>query len=94
MERRDNLVYIPEGIERRIMVGRREVDKWSVWDRRIRDVGIYLVAITGAVNQLFFTKDPSETILVFLAAMLGFPLILRADEVRRTNGESSKGRRV
>lgn len=65
------------------MAGRREIDKWNVWDRRIRDVGIYLVAIAGAINQLFFTPDPSETALVFLAAMLGFPLVLRADEARR-----------
>lgn len=76
--------------ERREMLARRDSDRWTIWDRRLRDVGIYLVAIAGAVNQLFFTKDPSETALVFLAAMLGFPLVLRADEGRRkSNGNGA-----
>lgn len=70
--------------------GRREIDRWSVWDRRIRDLGIYTVAISGVVNQIFFTKDPSETLLIFLAAMLGFPLVLRADEFRRTPDDVTK----
>ena len=71
-------------IERRQrVVGRRQQDVWNVWDKRIRDIGIYVVAIAGVVNQIFFTRNPSETVLVFLAAMLGFPLILRADENRR-----------
>lgn len=68
---------------------RREVDRWSIWDRRIRDLGIYTVAIAGVVNQVFFIKDPSETVLVFLAAMLGFPLVLRADESRRSSSDNS-----
>lgn len=66
------------------MPGRREADKWTVWDRRARDLGIYILAVAGCINQLFFTKEPSETVLIFLAAMLGFPLVLRADEARRT----------
>jgi hypothetical protein len=70
-------------------VGRREQDKWNVWDKRVRDLGIYIVALAGVVNQLFFSKNPSETILVFLAAMLGFPLILKADEVRRIGREQA-----
>jgi hypothetical protein len=65
--------------------GRREADRWSIWDRRVRDLGIYIVALAGVINQLFFAKEPSETILVFLAAALGFPLVLRADEIRRMN---------
>lgn len=79
------------GVERRSMQpGRRENDRWNVWDRRIRDLGIYTVAISGVVNQIFFTKDPSETLLIFLAAMLGFPLVLRADEFRRTPDDVTK----
>lgn len=73
--------------------GRRESDKWNVWDRRVRDIGIYVVAITGAVNQLFFTEDPSETALVFLAAMLGFPLVLRADESRRVPSDKDESKK-
>jgi hypothetical protein len=79
--------------ERRKIAGRRNGDKFSIWDRRVRDIGIYIVAILGVINQLFFVEDPSETTLVFLAAMLGFPLVLKADEFRRTdniNGSNGK----
>lgn len=68
-------------------MGRRASDRWAVWDKHVRDLVIFVVAIAGVVNQVFFVDNPSETILVFLAAMLGVPFVLRADESRRGSEE-------
>lgn len=63
--------------------GRRTQDKWSTWDKRLRDTLIYLLGIVGAINELFLEKDPRPTALVFIGSIIGAPFALKADERRR-----------
>lgn len=58
-------------------------NKWQIWDKRVRDVGLYIVGMLGVINELFIQPEPRPTSLVFLATVLGIPFVLRADEKRR-----------
>lgn len=55
--------------------------------RTIRDRVLFLVGLAGVASQtvaFFMGLDPSETLLVTFAAMMGLPAFLRADE--KSNG--------
>lgn len=58
-------------------------DRWGTWDKRIRDLVIFLIAAGALVNELFLKDKPEIPTLVFLAGILGLPLALKADELRR-----------
>lgn len=61
-------------------------DKWTSRDRWIRDFFIWIVGVSAMINELFLKPEPDSSILVFLAGMLGIPLVLKMDEARR-NGK-------
>lgn len=69
--------------ERRKPVGRREQDRWNKWDKRVRDLTIWAIMAAALINELFYEEEPRPSALVFIASMLGMPLVLRADEKRR-----------
>lgn len=69
--------------ERRNTVGRRQEDKWQVWDKRIRDLIIWVIGVGALVNELFLKAEPNPATLIFLGGMIGVPFVLKADEVRR-----------
>lgn len=64
-------------------VARKEEDKWSRWDKRIRDLVIWIIGVGALMNELFVKKQPEPTTLIFLGGILGIPFILKADEIRR-----------
>lgn len=61
----------------------KPADRWGTWEKRLRDLVIFVVAIGGMINELFFQQEPRPTILLFLTGVLGLPFALRADEKRR-----------
>lgn len=61
----------------------REMDKWSTWDKRIRDLFIFAIGLGFAVNELVFESEPRPAALIFVANMIGVPLILAAAERKR-----------
>lgn len=77
--------------ERRASVeGRRAEDRWSVWDKRIRDAILFVVGIAGIVNELFVIAGPRPSALLFLGSLVGLPFVLQADERRRNGGDSDQ----
>lgn len=67
------------------------------WRPQRKDI-LFIVGIVGiALEETRAFGPPSETLLIVFAAMVGLPIVLRADEMR-TNGSangpgSSAGRR-
>lgn len=74
---------MPEKKDRRT-VGRRDEDKWGQWDKRIRDLVIWIIGVGALVNELFLKDHPEPSTLIFLGGVLGIPFILKADEIRRS----------
>lgn len=68
------------------MEGRREADRWSTWDKRVRDAILFTVGVAGIINELFILGDPRPSSLLFLGSLVGLPFVLQADERRRKNG--------
>jgi hypothetical protein len=64
----------------------RERDKWSLWDKRLRDAIIFAVGIFGTMNELFIISDPRPSALIFLASLIGVPFVLQADEKKSRDG--------
>lgn len=64
-------------------MGRRGADKWSVWDKRIRDLVIFLLGVGAIANELFLETEIRPAALIAASFMVGIPLTLRADEARR-----------
>lgn len=60
-----------------------EKDKWSTWDKRIRDGVMFLFGLGVAYNELVLESKPREVGLLFAASILGIPFVLLADERRR-----------
>lgn len=58
-------------------------DAWSKWDKRIRDTILFLVGVLGIINELAIVSEPRPSVLVFLASLVGLPLIFAKDEQRR-----------
>lgn len=59
-------------------------DRWQVWDKRVRDTGLYILGVLGVANELFIQHEPRPASFPILATLLGIPLALRFDEKRRT----------
>lgn len=58
-----------------------------MWRPQRKDV-LFVLGIMGiALEEARVFGNPSETLLLLFAAMIGLPLVLRADEHRRENGE-------
>lgn len=58
-------------------------DQWTIWNKRIRDIGIWTFGLVLAVNEFFLAPEPRPLAIAWAGAALGFPLALRADEKRR-----------
>lgn len=61
----------------------KEKDRFSQWEKRIRDLVIWVIGVAALINELFIKEEPATGTLVFLAGVLGIPFILKADEIRR-----------
>lgn len=61
-----------------------------MWYPQRKDI-LFVVGLIGiALEEARIFGDPSETLLLLFAAMIGLPLVLRADEHRQsTNGTRS-----
>lgn len=76
--------------EKRNLQRKREEDKWNKWDNRVRDLFIWMLGAADLINQFFFTKDPSEVLILAGFAVLGIPIALEQDKLRRLrNGGGS-----
>jgi hypothetical protein len=69
--------------ERQAAAEQEEKDRWSTWDKRVRDSFIFLLGAAAFVNEIFFTDSPRPAALVAIGGMIGIPLVLAADEKRR-----------
>lgn len=63
-----------------------EERKWERWDKRLRDLVLFLIGIAGVINELWIEDTPRYVSLIFLGSILGIPFALRADEKRRGGG--------
>lgn len=70
-----------------VPLGRREEDRWSLWDKRVRDAILFVIGVAGIVNELFLISDPRPSALLFLGSLVGLPFVLQADERRRRGTE-------
>lgn len=61
----------------------------SVWPL-VRDVLLFLGGLAGTAHEVVVSSGERPVLLGFLAAMMGLPLFLRADE---RNGRGGKGGR-
>lgn len=62
-------------------------DRWTTWDKRVRDSFIFLLGAIAFINEIFFTDEPRPAALVAIGGMIGVPLVLAAGEKRRDTGE-------
>jgi hypothetical protein len=62
---------------------RRIDDNWEKWNKRLRDLGIYLLGVAGTVHELFIRSPREAWILPFCALLLGLPPLIRWDERRK-----------
>lgn len=72
---------------------RRKKDKdelWEKWDMRVLDTLIYALALAGAANQLFFTKEPNSILIGFCLSLLAVPALRKKDAERRAKEEKEK----
>jgi hypothetical protein len=53
---------------------------------------LFLLGIIGiALEEARAFGEPSETLLLLFAAMIGLPLVLRADEARKSSEDMKSG---
>lgn len=62
---------------------RREADRWDIWDRRIRDVLLFLAGLLLLLHETVASTAPRPTLVVAAMALLGVPFVMAADEKRR-----------
>lgn len=70
------------------MPKRRKSDRdkeYTKWDKRLRDLAVFLLGCAGVVNELWIQKEPRLYALLFIATMLGLPFVLSASEKSRDN---------
>lgn len=70
--------------------GRRAEDIYARWNVKVRDSIIFLVGVTGVINELFIVPDPRPSILIFLGSLIGVPFVLSADEKRTVTDNEEK----
>lgn len=60
-----------------------------MWRPQRKDV-LFVVGLVGiALEEARVFGEPSETLLLLFAAMIGLPLVLRADEMRQDQPPST-----
>lgn len=60
-----------------------EVGKWTRWDKRARDLAIFVVGIGIIVNEAIVSKTKDLPTMLFGGGMAGLPFVLKTDEMRR-----------
>lgn len=58
-------------------------DRWTRWDRRIRDLVLWAIGIYALWNELFQEPEIRPLAIPIIAGVLGFPFAALADERRR-----------
>lgn len=58
-------------------------DRWTKWNLRIRDLVLWLIGIGAVVNELFAREEIRPLAPPIIAALLGLPIALRADERKK-----------
>ena len=71
-------------------MGRRDDDRWHIWDKRVRDAVLFVVGVAGIVNELFIISSPRPSSLLFLGSLVGLPFVLNADERRRKDSSDAE----
>lgn len=61
----------------------RTEDRWGTWDKRIRDLFIFILGVGVIVNEIWVEADPRLPGLVAGFTLVGIPLALYTDEQRR-----------
>lgn len=70
--------------ERSGVPGRRKEDQWAIWDKRLRDVILFLLGVGLTLNEfLNISQGPRPAALVFLSSLIGLPFVLQANEKMR-----------
>lgn len=60
------------------------------WQGITRDLVLFTVGVMLIINESVLRKEPPrESLVVLFAGMVGLPAILRADWLRRRNGNGS-----
>ena len=63
-----------------------------MWRPQRKDV-LFIAGLIGiALEEARLFGPPSETLLLLFAAMIGLPLVLRADEARQSTADTTSGR--
>lgn len=62
-----------------------------MWRPQRKDI-LFVAGLIGiALEEARVFGQPSETLLLLFAAMIGLPLVLRIDEAKRSNGDGASG---
>lgn len=69
--------------ERRDDEPRREIDLWAIWDKRLKDLSMFVFGAIGFFHELLVRGEPEVIILVAAGALMGVPLVMSADSKRR-----------
>lgn len=72
-----------DGDRRSQLPGRREEDKWALWDKRIKDVAIFIFGSVGFFHELLIRPEPNIYMIIASGALMNVPLVMAADAKRR-----------
>ena len=71
-------------------MARRQEDKWNLWDQRVRDIALFIFGAIGFFHELLIREEPHLYMIIASGALMGIPLVLQADEKRRTDGDADE----
>lgn len=61
---------------------RRNSGRYDRTEQRVKDAVIFILAIGGSINEIWFVREARPYILAFILSFLGVPFILKADSLR------------
>lgn len=62
------------------MPGRRDEDRWVKWDKRLRDVALFIFGAIGFFYEMTQRAEPELIMIVASGALMGVPLLMSASE--------------
>lgn len=68
--------------ERRSSEPRREEDLWAHWERRLKDLAMFVFGAAGFFHEMLFRPEPEIALLVASCGLMGVPLVMAADTLR------------